>query len=575
MDFEGLKKMGKTVADHPELLKEWDYQANSELPENVNAPSKKKAYWIGSKCSHHWDASISERLRGYGCPICSGKRIVPGINDFGSRHSLLAKEWHPTKNGDLLPTMLAATSHKTVWWLCAKGHQYESSIDSRVRGRGCPYCAHKLVLNGINDLATVNPRLADEWSDKNSPLKPTDVFANSHKRVFWRCALCHEEWSATIGSRQAGNGCPKCAKRMQSSFPEQAIYYYVHQAYPDAVNGYREIFDKVMELDIYVPTLSLGIEYDGNRWHSNEKSKSREKTKYSICKEKGITLLRIREKNKHGREAESDDCDVQINVNINIKPKDLNLLMSLLSSYLPDIHDIDVERDRTAILAQYISGIREKSLESLYPELVKEWHPTKNGDLLPSMFSPRMDKKVWWQCPLGHAYEDTPAHRTGMGTNCPYCSNRRLLIGFNDFKTTNTNAKLFAEWDTEKNLEAGIAMDGLTEGSKKKVFWICPQGHSYRTTMTERKRGSGCPVCVGRIVQTGVNDLASVNPALAEEWHPTKNGSFLPTQVTEHSNKKVWWKCSVCGGEWETQVNYRSRGPGCPYCYRMKRKRIE
>lgn len=63
----------------------------------------------------------------------------------------------------------------------------------------------------------------------------------------------------------------------------------------------------------------------------------------------------------------------------------------------------------------------------------------------------------------------------------------------------------------------------------------------------------------------GLNDLATVNLDLAAEWHPTKNGSLLPSQVTAGSSKKVWW-LGKCGHEWEAGVSSRNKGIGCPYC---------
>lgn len=69
----------------------------------------------------------------------------------------------------------------------------------------------------------------------------------------------------------------------------------------------------------------------------------------------------------------------------------------------------------------------------------------------------------------------------------------------------------------------------------------------------------------------GQNDLATVNPDLAAEWHPSKNGSLLPSQITAGSNRKVWWICPVCGGSFLKSVNTRTATrtrnlQHCPYC---------
>ena len=55
----------------------------------------------------------------------------------------LAAEWHPTKNGDLTPSDVAPSAARKVWWQCAKGHEWESTINNRSKGNGCPCCAGK------------------------------------------------------------------------------------------------------------------------------------------------------------------------------------------------------------------------------------------------------------------------------------------------------------------------------------------------------------------------------------------------------------------------------------------------
>ena len=62
-----------------------------------------------------------------------------------------------------------------------------------------------------------------------------------------------------------------------------------------------------------------------------------------------------------------------------------------------------------------------------YPHLVKEWHPTKNGELTPNNLTHGSGKKVWWLCPKGHSYERSLNTRTSHGTGCPYCSGKKSL----------------------------------------------------------------------------------------------------------------------------------------------------
>ena len=147
--------------------------------------------------------------------------------------------------------------------------------------RGCPYCNGHTILKGFNDLMTLFPDIALEWCyKKNAPTTPDMVFSHSKEKYWWVCPSCKIEYLSAVANRTNGAGCPECSLRRHSSFAEQAIYFYVFKNYPDAINRYSEIFTNQMEIDIYVPSLRIGIEYDGAYWHNNKDSFSREQRKY-------------------------------------------------------------------------------------------------------------------------------------------------------------------------------------------------------------------------------------------------------------------------------------------------------
>ena len=108
------------------------------------------------------------------------------------RRELLA-QWHPEKNGDLTPEKITSGSQRKVWWRCDQGHEWESVPYERAkRGTGCPYCAGKRILPGM-DLASLYPHLADQWHPrKNGPLNPKDVLPGSYRSVWWKCSEGHE-----------------------------------------------------------------------------------------------------------------------------------------------------------------------------------------------------------------------------------------------------------------------------------------------------------------------------------------------------------------------------------------------
>ena len=126
----------------------------------------------------------------------------------------------------------------------------------------------------------------------------------------------------------------------------------------------------------------------------------------------------------------------------------------------------------------------------------------------------------------------------------------------------NTNPDLSKDWHPTKN--APLTPKDVAPNSNKKVWWVCGKDHGWEARIYSRNQGAGCPYCSGQMVCND-NCLATLNPGLAKEWHPTKNASLTPRDVTSGSGQKVWWVCGK-GHEWEATVNHRNRGRGCPYC---------
>ena len=108
----------------------------------------------------------------------------------------------------------------------------------------------------------------------------------------------------------------------------------------------------------------------------------------------------------------------------------------------------------------------------------------------------------------------------------------------------------------------------VTSGSIRKGWWVCALGHSWRTSPKDRTcRGRGCPVCDGKVVLAGFNDLATAFPDLVTEWHPSANGDLTPTTVAPGSMLRAWWRCQTCAFEWNTKICARALSrTGCPRC---------
>ena len=180
------------AAVHPELIVEWSDRNLPLTPDSVTFGSNKKVWWKGA-CGHEWETSIKARSSGEKCPICSGARVIEGINDLNTLKPELASEW--SEENEIKPTEVSIGSHKKVIWKCKLGHEWIATVKSRTINRtGCPYCSHNKVLAGFNDLATVLPEVAAEWSNKNEK-KPNEVTAFANSKAWWKCNTCGYEWN--------------------------------------------------------------------------------------------------------------------------------------------------------------------------------------------------------------------------------------------------------------------------------------------------------------------------------------------------------------------------------------------
>nr|MBC8553369.1 zinc-ribbon domain-containing protein [Candidatus Brocadiales bacterium] len=206
---------------------------------------------------------------------------------------------------------------------------------------------------------------------------------------------------------------------------------------------------------------------------------------------------------------------------------------------------------------------RTDSLQSEFPEVAKQWHPTKNTSLTADKVTPHSGQRVWWLCPNGHEWKAVINSRT-RGNGCPFCAGQKPTADRN-FATE--YPWLLTEWDFGKN--SPKKPEGFTPRSSSKVWWKCKKGHSWKTSISNRTRDTKnlCPCCSNRMLcEDNSNSLAQVRPDIAEDWYPYKNAPLTPNDVVSGGSKKVWWICKH-GHEWETTVGLRViAGTGCPMC---------
>ena len=560
--------MKKLLSEYPELLREWHPTKNGDLrPEEFTHGSGKKVWWLCPK-DHSYDSVISDRTsKKSGCPYCSGNKVGED-NNLKFLFPKIADEWHPTKNGELKPNEVSYGSGKKVWWLCPKDHFYETTIGSRTSQKsGCPYCSGHRASND-NNLKLLFPKVASEWhSEKNGSSRPEEFSSRSNRKVWWLCPKGHDYY-ATIANRTGKNktDCPQCSgnkvgedNNLLSLFPKIADEWHPTkngELKPDEVthgsnkkvwwlcpkdHSYDAVINKRTRKE------KSGCPYCSNQSSSPELRILAEfrfifddvKTRHKI---EGVEIdvyvpkfnLAIEYDGSHFHQGK-EQKDLEKNEFLQLRNMEV---FRVRCSPLTKITENDLIVENDDLSKSDLNRVF-KNIYSLTDSDVKE----KINEYIDSekFYNENLFRKYL-------SYLPSPLPENSLTTKFP---------------------NLVNEWDYEKNHP--LIPDQFSEGSKNKVWWLCPKDHSYETTIgsrTRKDRSRGCPYCSGNKVSED-NNLLSLFPKIADEWHPTKNGELKPSEVTYGSNKKSWWLCPKDHDYYATIKNRTSKKPtGCPQCRR-------
>ena len=488
----------------PLVVEAWDYKKNDPIqPEHIAPYSKKKFWWVCKNCKNQWTTKVDNRTRGSGCPKCSlpirkktwlANKLKK--TSFGKENSFAVSEWHPTKNGNKKPEDYLSGSAVQVWWLCKKcNNEWLAQIKHRSSGSKCPPCANVIageklrltLLTDENNFKVKFPHIAKEWHPKkNENKKPEDYAFSSNKKFWWRCEKGHE-WEQSLNNRAGkGSNCPKCVN--QSSGPELRVLSELEYFF--AIT-HRYKLEK-NEIDIFIPTLNIGIEYDGYYYHKS--SISKDKKKDLFFKKKKIEIIRVREAPLQLDDFKGIQSDVRIISKKNINSL-LDLLIPLVDKQIRNKIYKYQKRDsfvNEIIFNKYSSyfpkPFPEKSLKNINPQVSKLWHPKLNKPLKPENFTIGSYAKVWWKCKKGHEWQAVIKSIAKQKTKCFQCYKDKNTV-------IKTHPHLINEVHPKKN--NGVDISFYSKGNKSlKVWWICKFGHTWKTTICSRtSMKSGCSKC--------------------------------------------------------------------------------
>lgn len=293
MVIVGVNDLATTHSEIAKML------VDSSLATKISSGSNKRAMFRCGICDMEFESAIVNMVKSKNnCPYCSGRYAIPGKTDLATVNPELSAQMVDQElSHEILPN-----SGREVEWLCPDcGQTWWDFPYHRSIGIGCPVCANKKVVAGFNDIATTHPDVAIELLDGSLA---NNIVAGSGKRVSWICKDGHV-WETTPYHRcYEGTGCPICARNNYSSKAENEIYDFVCSAIGEdnVVKNDREVLHG-NELDVYIPSKSLAIEYNGVYWHTEEmgKANSYHADKFHACEEAGIQLIQIFEDDWNNR----------------------------------------------------------------------------------------------------------------------------------------------------------------------------------------------------------------------------------------------------------------------------------
>ena len=498
--------------------------------------------------------------------------MLKGKKSLAETHPEVARQWHPTKNGNLTPFDIGKSSDKKVWWKCDQGddHEYLISPSKRVyRNQGCSICSGSKIVKS-NCLATTHPTLSKEWHPtKNGNLKPTEIGSRSSKKVWWKCDMGDDhEWIASVGNRSNGGGCSVCYGRtivksncLATTHPEIAKQWHPkknkHYTPENIGGGSGKKFWWKCEKD------------DDHIWLTSVVHRTKSKSDCPYCSNQKTS-----KKNNLEFLYPKIAAEWHPALNGNLKPKEVLSGSGKKIWWKCDIGDDHIWEASISHRTTNESGCPictghkvapSTSIKILHPELVKEWHPTLNKGKDPVNYSSGSNEKIWWKCEKGedHIWQTSIHNRVSSGNNCPICANQMVVLS-NCLATT--HPEIAKQWHPTKN--RNLKPNDVTPGSGKRVWWKCDKGddHEWSKVINGMVEVSSCPFCCNQKVSKS-NNLKVKFSKIASEWHPTKNGNLKPENFIIGSGKKIWWQCLKSDDHvWYTTIGHRTSGRNCPYC---------
>ena len=520
----GNIRQGRSKAHTIEMMKQIAASRGGECLSTIYSNNTTRLLWRCCK-GHEWEAipgSIvgSKTRKGTWCPICKGKMpkemALRFLQEVASKRggTLLSKEYKG-----------ALTKHR---WRCAKGHEWEATADSVKRSTWCPACAGSLRLN-LEIMRQQAAKLGGKCLSKK--------YINSGTPLKWQCAEGHE-WTAVWDSVSKFHWCPICSSGVSERICRAIFELLTGAAFPKQRPVWlKNSRGRQMELDGYSKDLQLAFEYHGQQHYSSvkffqteikslERRKLDDETKKKLCKKRGVVFMEI------SYSIPYEDLQGFISKKLAKTHPELLLRSEKIEiatldvwkrKDLEELHDLARDRNGLLLSNHYINNstkLKWRCAEGHEWEAVSSsvkcgtWCPkcgdkraavkrsrsiedlqrlaTQKGGKCLSKEYKNSKSKLRWKCTNGHVWE-TDASVIVSGHWCPKCEKIRLgkqyALGIEEVRKTAED-------------QGGRCLSTSYVNSREKLLWQCSKGHKWHANTNSVRRGSWCPVCVGKKPRT-------------------------------------------------------------------------
>ena len=411
---------------------------------------------------------------------------------LNTTHPDLAKQWHPLNDKD--SSEVTPGSKYRARWVCpVDGYEWESSVQNRtLNGSGCPVCANRVIIAGINDLASLRPDIAAEWHPDNDK-KATEVAVGAGYRAKWRCLNGGHEWHVKVCNRTIveGSGCPVCAgKAVQEGVNDLAF------THPDLTKEWWK-GNKLKATEVSAGSKKK-VTWEcssGHRWDATVQSRALQGVGCGKCSgrhvDAGVNDLATLypelvaewgSGNPFGPETYRPGSNYVAQWECSTDPR--HVWDTAIANRVYQDTGCPVCGNRKAV-----AGIND--MTTTHPAVAAQWSP--RNTLTASQVTSGTCDKAWWVCAKGHEWDAAPVTRCRMNTGCPYCSGRLAIVGETDIATTHPH--LVKEWSPDDDKTP----QDVSSGSDYRAKWVCSKGHKWESQVKHRALGGqGCPTCVSR-----------------------------------------------------------------------------